>query len=144
MKLKFVFCFIPKMRQGWNGMAKAIKFLPLLLASSLVCVSAHSSCYDDASFGRFKDFTHTNECGPAWVAHNVFQNIYSQDDLVDYHESFMRDCVEHVRAVWDCPAYNQYSPNHINQIHNRWKAEINQCKAHITNEFNQYNGRMCK
>ena len=150
MKLKLAFCSMPKMRQGRNGMAKAVKLLMLLLASSLVCAPAHSECYTRVGlagyvFTAFNDEHGLPVCNPGSVraraSDHPWYAIDNADKLREAYEDMRRECRSTVAFVWKCPVWRKLK--NVNQIHSTWNREIAACLQHVNNQYKKYNGRMC-
>ena len=147
MKPKLVFCFMPKMRQWSNGMAKAMKLLMLLLASGLMSAPAHSTCYTWIDLGNFEfqefsgHYAQGNGyaiCRPSSVNAQVASD---EDELWSFYNSAFESCHSNVEFEWGCPVRHRW--NNVNQVHSAWQRALAECKQFFTNQYNKYKGRMC-
>ena len=138
MKPKLVFRFMPKMWQGRNGMAKAMKLLMLLLVSGLISAPAHGECYTEVGLGEYR-FQKFGWCEPFSVG--PWNGIDDAAELRSAYESMWDSCYGNIKFKWSCPVNQRY--RNANQIQSAWQRQIAECRQFVTNQYNKYNGRMC-
>ena len=142
MKAKLVFRSMPKMRQGRNRMAKAMKLLPLLLAGGLMSAPAHGECYRwvDLSGYNFSSFSGGHvSCEPSPVASRTAWN--SDGELRLAYEEMWEECRSSVNSEWNCPVVWKW--NNVNQVRSTWQREVSACQQRMTNQYRKYKGKMC-
>ena len=143
MKAKLALYFMPKIRQGRNGMAKAMKLLMLLLASGLMSAPAHGECYswvelDGYSFSRFSK-EYGPSCEPSSVDSRTARN--GEGELRRTYEEMWEECHSNVESEWKCPVFWEWS--NVNQVRSTWQRQISACQQRMTNQYRKYKGKMC-
>ena len=137
MKPKLAFYFMPKIRQGRNGMAKAAKLLPLLLIGILMNMPAYGSCYPSVRFEY--NFTKFTLCQPAGINELAIAETFLYSTYSNAHNA----CHHNVRVAWQCPVPVRSRLKITNQIHSTWNREMAACQQHMNNLYERTQGRMC-